>query len=88
MAKVEYDKNQVCQYYNRDGGHCTFPEKIENRDVEEVPSLAQLRNVKRVVNPKYDPKYYCGTRVDYNGLLNPQAVDKQKKCSEYSPRRP
>ncbi len=86
--KVEYDIKQVCKYYNRDGGFCTFEFEIENGVDKKVPTLAIPRNLKRIKSPKYDPKYYCQTRGESYGSLTSETVEQQKKCSEYIPRRP
>jgi len=73
---VEYNKNEVCKYYYRDGGFCRF--QIETK-IDEMPSLAAAR---KATVQMLEPQIYCTARSIPSGKLTVEAVEKQKECSK------
>jgi hypothetical protein len=72
---VEYNKDDVCKYYYRDGGFCYFQIKT---NTDELPPLAAAR---RKTLQALEPKIYCTSRVNPAGKLTVEAVKRQKECS-------
>ncbi len=75
-----YDRTQVCAYYVRDNGNCTFMLSEVNKEREQPDLLSITETENRGI------RYVCTARLNNMGSLSLEAIESQKNCTSYQAR--